>query len=607
MINGTYVWTPSSVRAAWNTCMKNLQRAVKSGNFTELVLLCGIPGSGKSTWVKSNNKASVIYFDAMLLKPKDRRPLIKIAKDNNFNVSIVFFETPFHICMNRNAQRDTSRMVPIENMYGVRARLTEPTRGEGFHEIIKVANPSCDLPTVNWKHEPGISEETYRSMKEHAGIKCKSVRDHIESMNFTREVFFLSDWDDITNKARGMFVEDGSRITARSYDKFFNIGEMAQTSFKDLQTKFKYPVEVFVKENGYLGIIGYDSKNDELFFASKSTPDSEFAGWLKDIWEATVSKKEQELFKIFVKQSNASFVFEVNDPINDPHMIQYHEPHLILLDVINRSETFERMPYEDLIKVSNYFGFLVKHRAAVIKNLVALQEFTRTASNKDFTYAGTPIEGFVFEDAAGFQIKMKLGFYNHWKRCRGLKEKILRARQKNRKPKNVSINNEDEQSFYDWCMLQDDTILEQDIIKVRKFYLSGNTLIRVSTRKRYMAIQLDRENKSKLLSRINPKHKKVFGDHVTLWYDPNEAAIKEYDSFIGKKVNIVIKRSFIDEKGQCVKVTIPGDIADIRPEQNHHITISCNGKSPSYSNELLVTGEFKEEKEFTLVGTLKLL
>lgn len=605
--HGKYLWTVTSVRAAWATCMQNLQRAVKCGQYTELVLLCGLPGSGKSTWLKSNNKSSVIYFDATLVKPKDRRPLIDIAKNNNFNVSAVFFDTPFHICMNRNAQRTIDRIVPIETMYNMRSRLKEPDHNEGFKGITKITNFDCELPKINWQNPSGISIETYQSMKSHTGIKCKSVRDHIESMNFTREVFFSKDWDNVTNKARGMFVEDENKIAARSYDKFFNIGEMENTSFEDLQTKFKYPVEVFVKENGYLGIVGYDSKSDELFFASKSTPDSEFAGWLKDIWESTISKESQELFKIFIKQSNSSFVFEVNDPINDPHMIQYREPHLVLLDVINRSETFECISYKDLIRVANYFGFLVKHRVAFLKDGKELQEFTGSASSKDYMYAGNSIEGFVFEDSAGFQIKMKLEFYNHWKRCRGFKEKILRSRKNNRSPKNISINNEDEQDFYGWAMLQDDTVLEQDIIKVRTFYLSGNTKARVSNRKRYMALQLDRENKSKLLSRVNPKHSKVFGDHVTLWYDPSENEIEKYSSLIDKKFNIIVKRSFIDEKGQCVKVEVPSNIAELRPEQNHHITISCNGKSPSYSNELLTTGNFNDEKEFTLLGTLKLL
>ena len=87
LINNKYLWTPSNASAAWATCMKNLQRAVKCGNYTDLVLMCGLPGSGKSTWLKSNNESSVIYFDATLLKPKDRRPLIKIAQSNNFNVS----------------------------------------------------------------------------------------------------------------------------------------------------------------------------------------------------------------------------------------------------------------------------------------------------------------------------------------------------------------------------------------------------------------------------------------------------------------------------------------------------------------------------------------
>lgn len=56
-----------------------------------------------------------------------------------------------------------------------------------------------------------------------------------------------------------------------------------------LKYKLQFPVTAYVKENGFLGIVSYNEYDDDLLIASKSTLDSSFAQWLKEMLYAKVS------------------------------------------------------------------------------------------------------------------------------------------------------------------------------------------------------------------------------------------------------------------------------------------------------------------------------
>lgn len=61
--SGTYVWSVERVKAAWAEAKKAwafyLELQPKRA-----VLLMGMPGSGKSTWLAANQRPNVVYFDA---------------------------------------------------------------------------------------------------------------------------------------------------------------------------------------------------------------------------------------------------------------------------------------------------------------------------------------------------------------------------------------------------------------------------------------------------------------------------------------------------------------------------------------------------------------
>ncbi|MDV6330049.1 RNA ligase [Asticcacaulis sp. 201] len=319
-----------------------------------------------------------------------------------------------------------------------------------------------------------ISEGALAALKGHSHVAEKRFARFpgIASYNFTRGAFEKGAWDATTVSARGLFVDDDRRILARAYDKFFNLEERPETQMRNLERSLAFPLRLFVKENGFLGILGYDAGTDALFFASKSTPESEFAGWFRDILTAQVGEDGLAALKVRLRDDNLSLVFEVNDPVNDPHMIEYAQRHVVLLDAIHRTETFSRLGYADLQTLAAAFGLGVKQDGLRFDDFAAFKAWFAGvhAAGRDYTFDGRHIEGFVIEDAAGFMFKIKLPYYAFWKAMRGQTERIRAARQSGR-PYDRSRAGQwgaEALAFVEWAERLSDDDLGADIITLRK-------------------------------------------------------------------------------------------------------------------------------------------
>ena len=72
-------------------------------------------------------------------------------------------------------------------------------------------------------------------------VREKHLANGISSFNFSNKCFFNQAWDDINVKARGLFVKDNN-VVARSYNKFFNIGERPETEMNSLRENLVFPV-----------------------------------------------------------------------------------------------------------------------------------------------------------------------------------------------------------------------------------------------------------------------------------------------------------------------------------------------------------------------------
>lgn len=284
---------------------------------------------------------------------------------------------------------------------------------------------------VNRKHiaktiDINLSKEEYLNiLRDDNSINEKKFSNNISSFNFSREVFWRGDWNIQNIKARGLFLNTKSyEIIARSYDKFFNIGEIEDNvnlipnkKGDNLLDNLNYPLIAYEKENGFLGITGYDTLNDCPIIASKSTINGLYRNWFNDILKDTLKDNFDEFFKD-LKRLNLSAVFEVIDVVNDPHLIEYKKSNVILLDLIKREQRFSKLNYNELLSFAAKYNLSVKQKAYILQNEKDFIDFKNKCSNNDIK-----LEGYVLEDTNGFMFKVKLPFYLSWKKIRNFLEK----------------------------------------------------------------------------------------------------------------------------------------------------------------------------------------
>jgi len=141
-----------------------------------IIVLVGLPGSGKSTYLERLGVTAlssdlirqlladdatdqtihgrvfktlrylvrqrlaigrqVTYVDATHLTPDERRPYIKIAQAYGCAAEALFFDVPLEVCLDRN--RGRARVVPEEAMRVMAAKLVPPSVDEGFSRITVV-------------------------------------------------------------------------------------------------------------------------------------------------------------------------------------------------------------------------------------------------------------------------------------------------------------------------------------------------------------------------------------------------------------------------------------------------------------------------------------
>ena len=298
---------------------------------------------------------------------------------------------------------------------------------DGTHTV-EVENTVYKTPEIQSKQTVTNSSiaDTIIALRSNRYIQEKKFG-NISSFNFTNKAFYDKVWDEQTTKARGLYLDTmKGKVAARAYEKFFNINERPETKFDMLQHKLQFPVTAYVKENGFLGIVSYNEYEDDLFIASKSTIDSQFAQWFKEMLDDKVSSENIDKMKEFIKEHNVSFVFECVDMKNDPHIIEYPNSELFLLDIVYNDMNFAKYEYDTMVDIANQFGLTPKEKAFEIATWQDFFDWYYDILEEDYEYNGRKIEGFVIEDSVGYMTKLKLAYYNFWKFMRSVSYEAIR-------------------------------------------------------------------------------------------------------------------------------------------------------------------------------------
>jgi RNA ligase len=111
-----------------------------------------------------------------------------------------------------------------------------------------------------------------RNYEKEKKLKCKShPLYNIFIWNYSEIIQFTKDWDNITTNCRGLITDDNGNIIARSFPKFFNLGEINISQIPNSVPR------IFEKLDGSLGILFFYKKENVWIFASRGSFTSEQA------------------------------------------------------------------------------------------------------------------------------------------------------------------------------------------------------------------------------------------------------------------------------------------------------------------------------------------
>jgi predicted kinase len=134
---------------AWRLSYRALHRALaEAGPGTKVYVLVGAQGAGKSTWAKEfvRKDPQAIVFDAILVKHRERSPIVAAAEAKGVGAIAIWFRVPIAECLVRNAARAQDEIVPEQAVRNVFAAVEPPTLAEGFEQVIEVDADGVDDP-----------------------------------------------------------------------------------------------------------------------------------------------------------------------------------------------------------------------------------------------------------------------------------------------------------------------------------------------------------------------------------------------------------------------------------------------------------------------------
>lgn len=350
----------------------------------------------------------------------------------------------------------------------------------GWIEAFKAGIGSSDQPRVA---SSLATEQDLEALRTHQQVK-ERVQDgmqHLSSFNYIRGVKH-QDMDAVSLLARGLFINtDTLEVVIRGYDKTPLINEpgLERASFPEVLKNTSAPYTTSVMENGFLGLVSYDRKTDEIIFATKSVINPSFHDWADRHIRKNMTLARYENLKTLLRDCRLTLAFEVVEPVLDPHIIESSRSKLVLLDGIRNSLVFEKITRSQLEALGDIFDFECRAAGPSFSSKKALVEFVIGAMKNGYKHHSLDglieIEGLMIEDANGNMVKLKLPFYQLWKACRASMEALSSKKPKPRgRIPQEHLSDQSVTAFLEWYKVQDPAPARRNIIKGRNAFLAAN-------------------------------------------------------------------------------------------------------------------------------------
>lgn len=242
------------------------------------------------------------------------------------------------------------------------------------------------------------------------GFSCKKSTYAVAGSNITVDSWRFNDWDykrdDLPTYARGLFTAKQTsgvpEIVIRGYDKFFNIDEVNETQWRNIENRTTGPYELSVKENGCI-IFMSGLEDGTLLVCSKHSTGARadveqshaVAGekWIEKHLQS-VGKTKTDLAKA-LRSMNATAVGELCDDAFEEHVLEY-PPEMagFYLHGINFNlPEFATLSGSEVHQFADAWGFK-KAQYVMLQTIEEVKEFLEKCAETG-SWEGRDTEGFV--------------------------------------------------------------------------------------------------------------------------------------------------------------------------------------------------------------------